>query len=459
MKRNNVWRQVTAGFLGLVGGLGLLGCGADSLYADFPQFRGTHGWGIAEQTPLPQEWSSEKNLAWRCKVPGAGWSAPVVVGQRLYVTSAVAAEPLKPKSFADGVRTPQSMGLGFLSQAPDVNIDWTVFCLDADSGQILWSTVVASGKPQFAIHPSNSYATETPVANADGVVAYFGATGKVAGLSTTGELLWQQDVGVYKTSNGFGTGSSLAIHDGRVFVQNFSEGSAAVVGFDFKTGGELWKYQRDRHQTSWSSPLVWNNVQRTELIISGGEQIDSLDPATGSLLWTVRNVKAATACSVAADRQRIYFGGSDPFSSGPLFAVRTGGNGDISPTKKNESFEFCQWMQKRAAPGMASPVSSGELVYVAEKNILRCYSAETGERMYQERVPGLEMVNASPLIVGEQLLLVDEKGQACLVDIGPTFQVSGRGSIDDVFWATPAVANGAVYLRGLEALYCIRAPR
>ncbi len=427
--------------------------------ADFPQFRGQLGWGVANGQAIPTTWSAEQNLAWRVAVPGAGWSAPVIVGDRLYLTSAVAEDGRKPKNFADGVKTPQSMGLGTLTPAPNISIAWTVFCLEKNSGEILWQKVIETAKPPYAIHPSNSYATETPVADQHGIYVYFGAIGKVIALNHSGELLWDHDVGVFKTSNNFGTGSSLAIHQGKVFVQNFTEGSADLICFDCASGKELWRNKRDKNATSWSSPLVWDNPQRVELIVSGGEQVDSFDPSSGSRLWTLNKVKAATACSVSADAQHLYFGGSDPFSSGPLFAVNVGGAGDISPAKQNGEFDLCAWKQDRAAPGMASPVSTGQFVYVAEKNILRCYAAESGERLYQERVPNLSMINASPLIVGDQLLLVDEAGAACVVQTGPEFKVLGSGKLEDTFWSTPAISQGAIYLRGLAALYCIRTPQ
>ncbi len=110
---------------------------------------------------------------------------------------------------------------------------------------------------------------------------------------------------------------------------------------------------------------------RSELISSGGERLTSFSPKTGEKLWTIDNVKAPTACSVASDSQRIYFGGSDPMSKGPLFAVHSRASGDISPKKKNESFSFCDWLESKAGPGMASPVPNGRFVVVIDNNILR----------------------------------------------------------------------------------------
>jgi outer membrane protein assembly factor BamB len=423
---------------------------------DFPSFRGVNGCGVAPDQAIPLTWSEDQNLAWKAELPGSGWSQPVVIGDRVFVTAAVADKDLKPKNFSDGVKTPQSMGISLFSKAPDVTIEWKVFCLNAIDGVVLWNETIHSAKPKYPIHPSNTFATESPVADQNGIYVHFGAAGILAGLSLDGRKMWSKDVGVHKTSNSFGTGSSLAIDDDRVYLQNLSEESADITCYATQTGDVLWQAAREKKSTAWSSPVIWNNSRRKELIVSGDQLVESFDPASGAALWKVSRVKAATACSPCADSERLYFGGSDPFSKGPLFAVAVGASGDVSPAKSNDSFESNVWKQDRAGPGMASPVSTGEHVYVVDRNILRCYQAESGELLYQSRLPGLEMVAASPLIIGNKLLIIDEAGSGCVVATGGEFRVIGSGSINDTVWATPAVANGAVFLRGVEGLYCIR---
>lgn len=423
---------------------------------DFPQFRGVDGSGVVRDQNIPTSWSVDQNMAWKIEVPGAGWSQPVIWGDRLYVTAAIAENDLKPKGFEDGVKTPQSMGLGSFSPAPKTTIEWQVLCYKATTGEALWKRTITTGKPQFAIHPSNTYATETPVADAQGLYAFFGATGTLVALSHEGETMWTQELGAFPTNNNFGTGSSLAIVDSKVVVQLLTEKSSGVMCFDARTGNSVWKYDRAKNETSWSSPIVWRNELRTELLVSGGERIESLDPQSGSKLWELTNVKAPTACSIAFDAKQIYFGGSDPFSKGPLFAVKSGASGSVAPKKKNGEFDSMAWLEKQAGPGMASPVSSGEHVYVVDNNILRCYDATSGERRYQTRLPKMKMVNACPLIVGDKLLVLDEAGTSALVKLGPEFEVIGGGEIKDIFWATPAVANNSIYFRGVQGIYCVR---
>jgi len=136
---------------------------------DFASFRGPDGLGVTANQAIPEAWSDTENLAWKVTVPGSGWSQPIVVGDRIFVTAAVAEKDLRPKNLSDGVKTPQSMGVTLFSKAPDVTIEWQVLCLNAADGNVLWSKVVHSGKPRFPVHPSNTFATESPVADAKGV--------------------------------------------------------------------------------------------------------------------------------------------------------------------------------------------------------------------------------------------------------------------------------------------------
>ena len=428
---------------------------ASAFSDDFAQFRGSN-YGVEPEQAIPTNWSITENLAWKVPVPGAGWSQPIVFGDRVYVTSAVSEQTYLPKNFSDGTKTPQSMGLGFFSKPPNFNFQWKLFCYSLEDGKEIWSQALDSGKPKFAIHPSNTYATESPAADSDGVYVYFASTGKVAGVSHEGQLMWERSIGIFKTSNNFGTGSSVALHEGKVFIQNFTTKSANVYCLDTKTGDTIWENKGEKGITSWTSPSIWKNNKRTELIISSEKKLDSYNPADGSLLWTVKNIKTAATATPCADSQRIFFGGSDPFEKGPLFAIEAGAEGDLSPKKRNTEFQNCSWIAKRSGPGMSSPVTNGKFLYVVDSNILRCYDALTGERLYQERIPKSGSVAASPLIIGNQLLILDEDGKSSLVSLGPEFEIVGGGKIDDTFWSTPAVANGSIYLRGIKFLYCIR---
>ena len=230
--------------------------------SDWPQFRGPHGTGTVPAAKIPLEWSADKNVAWKVAIPGQGWSQPVVFDGKVYVTTAVGEGLEGPMGMKDGIADPRTMKAG---TTPDVAIDWRVIALDLTTGKQHWSVSAASGKPKFPIHPSNTWATETPVADASGVVAFFGATGTLAAYDTEGKPRWKTELGAHPTMQGYGTGSSPAILDGRVFVQCFNEDKSFLACFDAKTGKELWRAARDKAGTSWTTPLVWHNAKRKEL--------------------------------------------------------------------------------------------------------------------------------------------------------------------------------------------------
>lgn len=421
--------------------------------SDWPQFRGPLGTGAVAQAAVPLEWSSTTNVAWQVALPGQGWSQPVVVGDTVYVTAAVGEGLEKPMGMAAGVADPRTMKAG---SAPDATVDWRVLALDLATGKERWSVSAARGKPVHPIHPSNTYATETPCADADGVYAFFGATGTLAAFDTAGKPRWKQELGAHPVMQGYGTASSPAIDAGRVFVQCYSEDSAFLAAFDAKSGKELWRVAHDANSTSWSSPLLWHNQKRVELVSSADRLITSLDPATGKELWRIAGVYGPSSCSFGADAERLYFGQRSPMANPPLYALEAGGSGDLSPAGGASDVKLQAWSQKNASPGFPSPVSVDGLLYLVSENLLTCRDAASGEQIYKERVGDLVTVVASPIVIGDKLLLLDEEGRAAIVRVGPELELVGGGKLDDVFWSTPSVAGKSLLLRGVEKLYCIR---
>jgi outer membrane protein assembly factor BamB len=376
-----------------------------------------------------------------------------VAGGTVFVTTAVGEGLEAPMGMAAGVADPRTMKPG---AAPEIMIDWRVLALDLGSGKVKWSVSAAKGKPEFPIHPSNTYATETPAADAHGVYAFFGATGTLAAFDHAGKPLWKAELGTFPVVQGYGTSASPALHDGRLFVQCFNDVQAFLVAFDVRSGKELWRVQHEKPATSWASPLVWHNAKRVELVAACDKLITSHDPATGKELWRVAGVQGPNSSSFGADEERLYFGQASPMGNPPLYALAAGAEGDLSPAPGSTELKGQAWAAKSASPGMPSPVVVDGLLYVASDTLLTCRDASTGELLYKERLPELVTIVASPIVVGDRLLLLDEEGRAAIVRAGPEFEVVGRGALDDLFWSSPAVAGDALLLRGGRRLYCVR---
>jgi len=422
--------------------------------ADWPQFRGPAGTGRLDKLEHPATWGKDNNIAWAVELPGGGWSSPVVAGDRVFVTAAVAPGADKPKGFLAGVMTPQSMGGG--GKAPDKEFAFQVLCLDRATGKTLWSNTTLSRKPPFPTHPSNSFATESPAADGDRVYAWFGSVGTAVAFDREGKEVWKKLYDPQPTGNGFGTGSSLALADGRLFIQCDNEAKSYVAALEAATGKELWKADRTG-KTSWSTPVVWRNSKRVEVVTCGAGEVASYDPATGKVLWKFGKVPTAFTSSPAIDGDVIVFGTSSPGVAGVLYAVKAGGDGDLTLPADATASAFVAWSKKGVAPGMASPVAGGGFYYLTRSGgVLACHETATGKEVYRERLPGAATIAASMWLAGDRLFVLDEAGKTFVVAAGPKFELVGTNEIKDTFWSTPAAAGKTLLLRGVEKLYCVR---
>lgn len=333
-----------------------------AIAGDWPQFRGPNGAGVADESKLPAEWSAEHNVQWKVTVPGVAWSSPIVWGNRIFVTTAVTSNQRKPRSDGGGRgrspfgggngrpgerpydnpnapegvpagenRAPQETprpdnspgaadaprsgpraggrpgGGGGRSQTPpDAIYQWQVLCLDRVTGNVLWKQTALEAKPRIATHGSNTYASETPVTDGERVYAYFGMHGLFC-YDMEGKLLWQKDLGSYPMVMGWGTSSSPALNDERVFVQCDNEEKSFLVALDKRTGDEQWRVERNDH-SSWSTPLVWRNKLRTEVVTLGSPMLRSYDPATGKQLWELNMGSGQPSSTPVADGEMLYAG-------------------------------------------------------------------------------------------------------------------------------------------------------
>jgi outer membrane protein assembly factor BamB len=424
----------------------VVGCCANLavLADDWPMFRGPLGNGVLESTPHPVAWGEGNNIAWSVAIEGGGWSSPVVTSDRVFVTTAVGHG--KPVGFMDGVRNMRST-------KPSEPIEFRLICLSLENGSLIWQKTLAKKAPQHPIHPSNTYATESPATDGQHVFTYFAAIGLVTAHDLDGNELWQREIGSYPSGNGFGTGSSVTIDDERVFVQCDNDESSFMIALDKSNGSQVWKKPREG-RTSWSTPLVWKNANRTEVIACGSGFVTSYDPATGNELWKVSGIGMSFSGSPAADDERVYFGNSGPRSNGPLVAIGSQATGEFSFDAQNQSDQVA-WFHMQAGPGMSSPIAVADVLYVPSRRIMTAYDVNEGTRLFKERL-NLQSTAASMWGSKDYVFLLDETGQTLVIKTGPQFEVVGQNTIDDLFWSTPAVAGNSLLLRGANKLYCIR---
>lgn len=424
----------------------------------WPQFRGPGCRGVAADDPrLPDRWSfsdgepGRENIRWVRPIPGRGWSSPIVWGNRVWLTTAVAADELdEPKR-----------GLYFggnRPEAPNTTLHWFVICLDATTGEIVWEREVASGKAPEAIHLKNSFASETPVTDGKRVWACFGNVGLFCLDAATGEIVWKQDFEPRFTRLGWGPAASPALHDGRIYVVRDSEDDSTLTASDATTGETIWEVNRDE-KSNWSSPFIWRNRLRTEIVTPGSGMTRAYD-LDGKLLYEFGGGSMITIATPYAVDDLLYV--SSGYVMGrrkPLWAIRPGGAGDVSLGEGETSNDAIAWSRPDIAPyNPSSLVCDGLLYVLSDRGILSCFDAKTGEEVYvRQRLPEGRAFTASPWAFNGRVFCANEYGETFVVKAGRDFELLhvNRLTEDDMIMASPAIAGGRVFLRTGRGLFCI----
>jgi len=418
--------------------------------ANWPQFRGPHSDGVSHADQLPSTWDTSHNVGWRVDTAGRGWSSPVVWGDRIFLTTVVRSEPSEePKK-----------GLYFGGNRPKPPADahqWRVLCLDLKTGETLWDYLAHEGPPATAIHLKNSFASETPVVDGERLYAYFGNVGLFC-LSHEGELLWKKEVQPRKMKLGWGTAASPALHDGALYLVNDNEESSTLMALDAATGEEKWTIPRDE-KSNWSTPFVWVNEQRTE-IITTGNLVRSYDPS-GELLWQLGNNSSIIIPTPFATGGLLYIASGYVLGlSKPVYAIRPGASGDITLDTGESASAAIQWSQANAGPYNTSPlVYQGHLYVLLDQGFLVCYDAATGEMIYKrQRLPKGRAFTASPWAHDGKIFCLNEYGTTFVIRAGSEFELLHTNSLDEdaMCMATPALAGNRLLIRTEAALYCLQ---
>jgi outer membrane protein assembly factor BamB len=432
---------------------------------EWPQFRG-HQAGVAPDDPaLPDTWSETHNVAWKIDIPGRGWSSPIVWREHVFVTTAVNArqpkQPLLPTATYRGASTGGTMSRRDLVRDTD-EFRWMLYDIDAASGAVRWERVIYSGVPTRPTHLKNSYASETPVTDGERVYVYLGYVGLFA-YRMDGALAWAKPMEARSTGNDgyfYGGGASPALHNGRVYVVNDNEEASFLAAFDARTGAELWRVARDE-RSNWSTPYVWQNNLRTEIVTVGSRKVRSYD-LDGKLLWEVAvGTTLHTPTPFAQDGILYVSSGyfSDP--KRPVFAIRPGASGDISLKPDETANAFVLWSQPTASATYPSAIVVGDQFYtLLDRGFLTAHDARTGKQIYGRQRIAVEAgaFSASPWAYNGKIFLLSEDGDTFVIRAGPEYQMLGRNSLNEMSLASPAVAGGSLFIRTATKLYRIAKP-
>ncbi len=313
-------------------------------------------WAWPNTPRLPDLWSPTENVVWKQDIPGRGWSSPVVWGNHVFITTVV----------TEGKAWEARKGLYFGGERfkpPAGKHHWKVICLSLETGKVVWKKTAHSGVPQSSIHIKNSYASETPITDGERVYAYFGNQGLYC-YTVGGKFLWKKEWPAYKTRFGWGLAASPVLHKGRLYIVNDNEQQSFLVALDAKTGTEVWKVKREGEKSNWSTPFIWENKLRTEIITPGSRKNRAYD-LDGKLLYQFSGNSSITIATPYAKFGLLYVtSGYVGDRRKPVFAIRPGAKGDISLESDEDSNEHVAWCQRRAGPYNPSTIVYGDLMYV-----------------------------------------------------------------------------------------------
>ncbi|HVW37064.1 MAG TPA: PQQ-binding-like beta-propeller repeat protein [Pirellulales bacterium] len=409
---------------------------------DWPQWRGPLGTGVAPDANPPIEWSETKNVRWKTELPGRGHSTPIVIGERVLLTTA---EP-----YGKALPPRPSAAPGNHDNLPVTHRQrFIALAIDRADGRIVWQRKLHEALPQEQGHHTASLASNSPVSDGERLFAFFGTFGLYC-LDFDGNVLWQKKFGDLQSLHGHGEGASPALSGDTLVVNCDHEGQSFIVALDKRTGQERWKVARDE-VTSWATPIIVEHAGKLQAIVSGTQRVRGYDLATGEILWECGGLSSNIVASPVFGKGIVYVGSS--YDKRALFAIRlAGAQGDIT------GGEQVLWRRSRGTPYVPSPLLYGDVLYFLThyQGILNRVDARTGEdRPGPLRLGGVTEVYASPVGAADRVYVTDRNGSTLVIEHSDTPRLLATNQLDDTFNASAAIASDELFLRGEKALYCL----
>jgi len=398
--------------------------------ADWSGWRGPTGQGHTDDKNLPLTWGGKtnENVRWKVSLPGVeakaaqdqNQSSPIVRRGRVFITASYWPGKVDPK------------------QHPEHH----VACYQASDGKLLWDVKVEPGPWLFA-DLRGGYTASTPAADDDRVYVVFGSS-VIAALDHDGKQLWRKEITPFKFDVALAA-SPVLIGETIVLQCDQVDKQSRILGFDRKTGELKWEEKRPNVGFAHSTPVLAEIGGKKQLLVAASNALQGVDPENGKVLWS---------CAASGDTVSPVLGGGlvylDSGRGGIGVAVDPTGSGDVTKT-------HLKWKTEKMPEGFGSPVIVGDYLYrLHSPGVLKCLKLASGEVMYSERLAGVS-IHTSPIATPDGRIYLASAGKTYVVKAGPKFEILATNELGDESHASPAIADGKLFLKGRRMLYCVGA--
>ena len=442
----------------------------------WPQFRGPESNPVGKHARLAERWSKTENVEWSQEIPGRGYSSPIVTGGKVYLTTVTTEGKSKPPQAGteysnEYVAELRKQGLSMqeivkrvterdIELPSEVKLHYFLYCLNLKTGKVEWTKEFRTGQPPGGRHRKNSFVSETPVTDGKFIYVYVQNLGLWA-FDLKGKQVWTTPLDQHPIYLDLGGGSSPVLADNLLIVLSDNQKQQYIAAFDKQSGKQVWRTNRDLggntqpvQRSGWSTPYVWRNSVRTEIVTTGPGEAVTYD-LNGKELWRMKGMAGTPVPTPFAYEGLLYLNGG---ARRPLYAIRPGATGDISLKEGETSNQYVVWSQERGGTYLPSSVAyQGAIYTLTETGILNRYDAKTGKETYKTRIdPAATNFTTSPWAYNGKLFCLSEEGQTFVINTGEQFQLSHVNALDDFVQASPALVGERLLIRTEQRLYSIR---
>ncbi len=419
----------------------------------WPSYRGYYANGVLDNANLPDTWNVEtnENILWKYKVPGLGLSSPVVWGDKLFITTAVS------ESDDGGFKTGMYGSIGSVN---DESVhEWKIFCLDKNSGKLIWQKTAYKGVPKQKRHPKSSHANSTMATDGNYVVAFFGSEGLYC-YDMDGNLQWEKDFGLLRSvffvaeDAEWEFASSPIIHNEAVIIQCDVMENSFVASYNVASGKEIWRAKRDEYP-GWCTPNIYYDGDQSRVVLNGYKHRGAYDFKTGEEIWKMSGGGDIQVPTPIVNGNLVYFNSAHGPQS-PIYAIHVSAEGDLTLDEGETTNEYIRWSIPRGGAYMQTMLIYEDHLYNIRWNgSVTCYNPRTGEEIWKHKAGSGNSYISSPVASDGKIYVTDDKGMVYILKAGPTYELMAQNDLGEICMATPAITDGIIFFRTINQIIAI----